>query len=432
MTSLNDDLKLPCGAVLNNRIAKAAMTERLADQYNRATPGHATVYKRWAESGAGLLITGNVVVDRYHLERARNIAVDRNDGLDALRALAQAGTQAGSHVWMQINHPGRQSGKLINPQPVAPSAVAMTVPGFLPPRALTHDEIVDIIGRFAHVARTAVETGFTGVQIHGAHGYLVSQFLSNRVNQRDDQWGGSLQNRARFLLEIVAAIRAAVGKTFPISVKLNSTDFEKGGYDVDDCAWVAAALENAGIDLLEISGGTYERQEMGGSETAHAGTTERASTLSREAYFIEYAQTIRAATKLPLMITGGFRSRAAMDQALSAGLVDLIGLGRPMCADPASPAKLLSGEIDELPMMERTLKLDYAALGPNPTVEQVERAEAGFAGWYGVQIERMGAGQDPDLDLTVHEAGELVSTAESDAMTILDRDTVVEPASAAA
>lgn len=334
MTMLSRRLMLPCGAVLSNRLAKVATTERLADNLNRATKGHATLYKRWSEGGAGLLITGNVVVDRRHLERARNISVDGNGGLDALRAMAAAGTSAGGHFWMQINHPGRQSGAIVNPEPVAPSAVPLTVPGFNAPRALRHEEIVDIINRFAHVAGVARESGFTGVQVHGAHGYLVSQFLSNRVNRRDDQWGGSLEKRARFVLGIVAAIRKVVGPDFPISVKLNSTDFEKGGYDVEDCIWVAAALEAAGIDLLEISGGTYERQQMGGSEAANGRPTERASTLAREAYFIDYAQTIRAATRLPLMITGGFRSRAAMEQALSSGAVDMIGLGRPLCVDP--------------------------------------------------------------------------------------------------
>ena len=269
--SLSDPLKLPCGAVLKNRFAKAAMTEGLADAHNRATGRHVTLYRRWAEGGAGLLLTGNVMVDRRYLERAGNVAIDGPQSEDARRALnawADAATEAGAAIWMQISHAGRQTPKMIAKQPVAPSAVGVDLPGgqFGAPRALGEPEIEDVIARFAHVASTAKAAGFTGVQVHAAHGYLISEFLNPLVNRRDDKWGGSLENRARLLLRSVDAVRAKVGSGFPVSVKLNSSDFQKGGFSFEECLEVIERLNGAGIDLLEISGGNYEQPRMMGIE----------------------------------------------------------------------------------------------------------------------------------------------------------------------
>ena len=263
---LTETFRLPCGAVLPNRLCKAAMTEGLADAQLRATARHATLYRQWSEGGAGLLLTGNVMIDRNVLERPGNVAIDvahGGDNADAraqLRQWAQAGTVAGNHLWMQISHAGRQSPRYVTNRPLAPSAVQLDLLGnYARPRAITEAEILDFIGRFARVAQIARECGFTGVQIHSAHGYLLSSFLSPVTNQRDDAWGGSLANRARMLLETVRAVRKAVGSDFPVSVKLNSDDFRKGGFTHAECLQVVEMLNGEGLDLLEISGGTYEQ-----------------------------------------------------------------------------------------------------------------------------------------------------------------------------
>lgn len=363
MTDWATPLTLPCGATLRNRFAKAAMTEGLGNGQCQATDRHVRLYRRWANGGAGLLLTGNVQVDRRFLERAGNVAIDGNGGLEALRAYAAAATENDTHCWMQINHPGRQAA-VGTEQYVAPSDVPLYTGSAERARALSEDEIRDIIRRFAHVASGARETGFTGVQVHAAHGYLISQFLNPLVNRRTDDWGGSLANRARFLLEIVRAIRVAVGSDFPISVKLNSSDFQKGGMVEDESVQVVGWLEAAGIDLLEISGGNYESQVMIGKDGEdETQLPKAASTVAREAYFLEFAARIRPGMKVPLMLTGGFRTPAAMRAALASGAVDVLGIARPLCLEPDLCARLLRGEAIDAERVDEEVRIARDGIG---------------------------------------------------------------------
>jgi len=394
MPTIADSLTLPCGAVLPNRLAKAAMTEGLADPQGRATPELERLYGLWADGGSGLLISGNVQIDRDHLERPGNVIIQGPQdeaALAGLRAMANAGTRAGGHLWMQISHAGRQTQVTVNPHPKAPSAVAVGLPGkqFGLPEALTETEILDLIERYGHAAEVAKETGFTGVQIHAAHGYLLSQFLSPRANLRTDQWGGSLENRARMLLAVVARVRAGVGPAFPIGVKLNSADFQKGGFAFEDSMVVARWLQDAGVDLLEISGGSYEQPAMMDIQGMEAPDAPKvaASTAAREAYFVDFAKTMRASLTMPLLVTGGFRTRRAMNMALETGGADVIGLGRPLCVDTAGPAKLLAGA-DELDRWENKLKLLPPWLSFLGGLKMM-RAIEGFAVtyWYYAQID---------------------------------------------
>lgn len=373
---LTKSLTLPSGGKLKNRIAKAAMTEGLADAWNRATQRHATLYRRWAEGGAGLLLTGNVMVDRRYLERPGNVAVDgpqTEDALDALKRWSGAARGAGADIWMQISHAGRQTPKIVAKEPVAPSAVELGLPGgqFATPRALTGDEIEAVIERFANAASVAKRTGFSGVQIHAAHGYLISEFLNPLANQRDDEWGGSLENRAQLLMRVIKEVRAQVGSGFPVSVKLNSSDFQKGGFSPAECLQVARWLNDAGVDLLEVSGGSYEQpamMDMDGAEARYE-DTKRDSTRRREAYFLTYAEEIRAVTHMPLMVTGGFRTRTGMEEALSCGACDVIGIARPLCVDPDFPKKLMNGEIDNAPSWEKMMRIGPGVFGPNSGVD---------------------------------------------------------------
>ncbi len=412
-------LTLPCGAVLGNRFAKAALTEGLADADNSPTARHDTLYRRWSLGGAGLVITGNVQVDRRFLERPGNIVIDEVTALDALMAYARAGTVAGNHLWMQINHPGRQTPLHVHASPLAPSAVPVALPGFGRPVAMTEAEITETIGRFRYVAGVARAAGFTGVQIHAAHGYLISQFLSPLANRRTDQWGGSLENRARFLLLAVRAIRAEVGTGFPISVKLNSADFQQGGFTNDECLQVVRWLEHEGIDLLEISGGTYEQPQMvvaGRAKNADPLLDDvRSSTATREAYFLHYATALRSATSTPLMVTGGFRSLTAMEQALHEGSMDIVGLGRPLITDPEGPRKLLDGTLDRLSAHEQTLRLESTG-ETNAAASLADMRGWGIQSWFCVQLLRLGDGRDPDTTLSVYDALQCYRTNEAQAM----------------
>jgi len=400
---LADQLRLPCGAVLPNRLAKAAMTEGLADEADRATPRLATLYRRWSAGGSGLLITGNVMVDRRWLERPGNVVAEDDEGAGALAEWARAGTVAGNHLWMQISHPGRQSSRMSTRQPVAPSEVGLDILGmFARPRALAAPEIGDVVRRFAFTAATAKAAGFTGVQVHAAHGYLLSQFLSPVTNRRADEWGGALENRARLLLEVVRATREAVGPEFPVGVKLNSADFQKGGFSAEESMQVARWLEEAGVDLLEISGGTYEQPRLLGHAGA-AGTAEepaRESTRAREAYFLDYARRIRETVTMPLMVTGGFRSRGAMAAALAEGALDVVGLARPLCVEPALPGRLAAGTAEGAIRL-RPLRLGSARwAGPaSPLFVMKALNVQGEVAWYYRQIVRLADGLEPDLSL---------------------------------
>ena len=397
MPSIADPLVLPCGAVLPNRLAKAAMTEGLADPQGRATAELTRLYGLWADGGSGLLITGNVQIDRDHLERPGNVIIQGPQdaaALAGLRAMAAAGVHAGGHIWMQISHAGRQTQVTVNPHPKAPSAVAVGLPGkqFGLPEALTEPEILDLVERFGHAAEVAKATGYTGVQIHAAHGYLLSQFLSPRANLRTDQWGGTLENRARMLMAVVARVRAGVGPEFPIGVKLNSADFQKGGFAFEESVIVARWLQEAGVDLLEISGGSYEQPAMmdiQGMQAPDMPAPQKASTAAREAYFVDFAKTMRASLTMPLLVTGGFRTRRAMNAALETGGADVIGLGRPLCVDTAGPAKLLAGT-EELDRWEKKLKLLPPWLSFLGGLKML-RAVEGFAVtyWYYAQIDAL-------------------------------------------
>lgn len=397
---LQQPLELPCGVTLPNRMCKAAMTEGLADNRLRATERHERLYRLWSEGGAGVLITGNVQVDRHCLERAGNVVIDTDEKREDLARWAEAGTANGNHLWMQISHAGRQTPMYINRHPKAPSDVQLKLLGsYGKPEPLTEPEIRELIERFAVAARTAKEAGFTGVQVHGAHGYLISEFLSPLVNQRTDDWGGSLENRARFLLETVAATRAAVGPGFPISVKLNSADFQKGGYTFEECLKVVKWLNDAGIDLLEVSGGSYEQPGMVGyqGDEDTADPDAKASTREREAYFMEYAKKVREVASMPIMVTGGFRSRQVMEAALASGDADVLGIGRPLVTDPHFVKRLFEGTVDEAEKQELKLNIGGGFLGPASRSVTLKFMNVfGQMGWFYMQLLRIGNGREAD------------------------------------
>jgi 2,4-dienoyl-CoA reductase-like NADH-dependent reductase (Old Yellow Enzyme family) len=328
-----EKLTLPNGSVIANRIAKAAMEENMADADQAPSEQLMRLYQSWADGEAGLILTGNVMVDGRAMTGPGGVVLEDDRHLDKFKRWARIGRSGGAQFWLQINHPGRQMQANLGQETWAPSAVPLDLgklsKRFAAPRMMTQDLIAEVIGRFARSAQLGEQAGFSGVEIHAAHGYLVNQFLSPLTNQRTDQWGGSLQNRARLLLEIVRAVRAVVSPQFAVAVKLNSADFQRGGFTTDDARQVVEMLNLLQVDLVELSGGSYEAPAM-------QGQARDGRTLAREAYFLEFARDIKAVAKMPVMVTGGIRRRPVVERVLGAD-VDMVGMATALAIDPFLP-----------------------------------------------------------------------------------------------
>ncbi|EME00662.1 MULTISPECIES: NADH:flavin oxidoreductase/NADH oxidase family protein [Stutzerimonas stutzeri subgroup] len=345
--TLFDPLVLPNGSTLPNRIAKAAMEENMADADHAPSEHLLRLYQAWAEGGSGLLISGNVMVDSRAMTGPGGVVLEDEAQLARFERWARIGRAKGAQFWLQINHPGRQMQANLGQPTWAPSAVELELGNlskrFATPQAMTEAVIEDVIERFARSARLGERAGFTGVEIHAAHGYLLSQFLSPLTNQRNDRWGGSLDNRARLLLEIVKAVRAVVSPRFAVAVKLNSADFQRGGFSADDAQQVVCLLNEQDVDLVELSGGSYEAPAM-------QGQARDGRTLAREAYFLEFAREIRAVASMPIMVTGGIR-RAPVAQDVLASGIEMVGIGTALAIDPNLPRdwQLGLGSAPQLP-----------------------------------------------------------------------------------
>ncbi|WP_051021245.1 NADH:flavin oxidoreductase/NADH oxidase family protein [Nocardia araoensis] len=366
---------LPNGSVLPNRLAKAAMEENMAASGQLPDESLFRLYRRWSRGGVGLIITGNVMVHAEALTGPGGVVLDVDSPLDPFRQWAAAAKSGGARVWMQINHPGRQVRADMPGVAWAPSAVRVDVgknsKRFADPLEMTARQIEETVARFAETARRAEEAGFDGVEIHAAHGYLLSQFLSPLANRRADQWGGSLENRARLLLDIVRAVRAAVAPTFAVAVKLNSADFQRGGFEADDAATVIAMLAPLGVDAVELSGGSYEAPAM----TGQAGDQR---TRAREAYFLSLAEELAKSSPLPLMLTGGVVRRPVAEEILAGG-IDLVGMGSALAVDPDLPNRWRQdpGAKVELSPVKIEDKAVASAAGMARVRQQLRRLGAG-------------------------------------------------------
>lgn len=343
MTTIFDSLTLKTNTTIKNRFVKAAMSETFGDKNYQPTEQLISLYQAWANGGTGLLITGNVMVDRNARGEFGNIVVDQNQDYQLLKKWAQAGTINDTKIFLQLNHPGKQSPKTITKQPVAPSAIPMTGSNsfaFNSPRALSHAEIKQIIAKFVDAAVIAQQTGFSGVEIHAAHGYLLNQFLSPHDNQRKDEYGGSLENRMRIITEIYSGIREKVGNNFPIALKINSSDFRPDGFSEEDSLKVIQKMDQLGIDLIEISGGNYENPKMQG--------------IGKGAFFIDYAQKVKQTIKTPIIVTGGFNTANGMESAIQNNETDFIGLARPLVMVPDLPNQLKWGNFTSVKLNHLT------------------------------------------------------------------------------
>ncbi|CDF85291.1 NADH:flavin oxidoreductase [Pseudomonas knackmussii B13] len=371
-------LQLPNGSEIPNRLAKAAMEENLADADQGPSAELLRLYQAWADGGAGLLLSGNVMVDRRAMTGPGGVVLEDERQLEKFRRWAAVGRSRGAQFWLQINHPGRQVQVNLGQGAWGPSAVPLEMGRFSKmfavPREMTEADIADVISRFARTAVLAEKAGFSGVQVHAAHGYLLSQFLSPISNKRQDRWGGSLENRARLLLEVVRAVRAKVSPGFSVAVKINSADFQRGGFDASDARQVISWLNDEAVDLVELSGGSYEAPAM-------QGDARDGRTLAREAYFLEFAREMLGAARMPLMVTGGIRRLAVAEQVLDSGLA-MVGMGTALAIDPRLPEHWRGGR-------ERSAELPAIRWRSKPL------AALAYMALVKLQIRRLGAGRQP-------------------------------------
>ncbi|WPH03986.1 Hypothetical protein R9X50_00686900 [Acrodontium crateriforme] len=376
--SLESSFSLPCGLTLQNRLVKAAMAEGMADGSAKPNAKHSTLYREWAEGGWGAILTGNVQVDSKHLGSPGDIApsadeTEREKTLEVWKKWAGECQANGTPAIVQLNHPGRQSPVVARKgQAMGPSAVALNIGNgiiaqlarwlvFGTPKAMTVEEIQIVVKQFASAAKLASDAGFKGVELHAAHGYLLSQFLSPLSNTRTDDYGGSPKNRARIIKEIMAAVRAATPAGFCVGIKINSADHQQEN-GLEECLEQVEFITEEQVDFLEISGGTYEDPKMMKSDVdedeprgGEAKRTER--TAKREAFFLEYAHEVRRKfPSLPLMVTGGFRSRRGMQAAVDEGGCDMVGIGRPSAVTPKLPTQIILNK--EIPDEDANLVLE--------------------------------------------------------------------------
>lgn len=339
------------GRTAKTPFLKGAMTERMSswsptELEKRGVPSAelVNVYKRWGEGGFGVVLSGNVMIEYDHLESPGNAIIPQGapfsgERFEGFKAMAEATKKHGSLAVMQVSHPGRQVTSDVQKNPISASDVQLETnfvgKTFAKPRPMEKKDIERVIEGFAYAAEYASKAGWDGVQIHGAHGYLIAQFLSPVTNKRTDEYGGSLANRSRLILEIADAIRARVPKDFSIGIKINSVEFEQHGFASEDCVLLCSELEKHGLDYVELSGGTYQESGF---------RYHRESTRKREAFFLEFAEKIiPELKKTKVYVTGGLRTGAAMVNALKT--THGIGLGRPAAHEFDLPQQLIDGRV---------------------------------------------------------------------------------------
>lgn len=338
--TLDRPLELPCGAILKNRLAKSAMSDSLGNGEGNATEAQARLYERWAEGGAAVSIIGEVQGDPRYPEKPGNLVFGTQTDKQSIRSLVSRAVIEGAHLWPQLGHAGALSHLPIS-QPKGPSA--LDIEG-LQCAGMSAEDIQELPGMYARTAAFAKDAGFTGVLVHAGHGFLLSQFLSPLFNRRDDGYGGSIEARSQIVLKVIGEVRRAVGPSFPVGIKINSTDKLEGGLIEDDALEVVRLLDQSSADLIDISGGTYFPDAKASSEGSSDGGP----------YFLEFARRAKEVTDVPLMLTGGFERREQAIDAVSSGNVDMVSLARAMVLNPGLANAWLSeeGSDPEFPVFE--------------------------------------------------------------------------------
>lgn len=365
-TPLALPLTLPCGAVLKNRMVKSAMSDSLGDGRGGPTDAQRHLYARWAAGGAALSLIGEVQVDPRFPEKPGNLVLGEQPDLAPFTALARDGSAQGAHIWPQLGHAGALSHAPIS-DPAGPSPLDLEG---LTCRGMTLDEITALPAAYAQAAERAKRAGFTGVQVHAGHGFLLSQFLSPLFNQRDDAYGGSVANRVRLVGEVLDATRQAVGTGFPIGLKINCTDQRAGGLTQEAALDGLRLLENSSVDLIEISGGTYFPGAPVSSDRATASGP----------YFEDFTRQAKAICSAAILLTGGIRRRAEAARALRHEAADAVGLARAMVLNPSLPNTWLDpkGGDPDFPVFENPPTGGITAWYTMRLTALAQRSEAAF------------------------------------------------------
>ncbi|RMG60890.1 MAG: NADH:flavin oxidoreductase [Deltaproteobacteria bacterium] len=321
---------------LENRFVRSATWEGMCGPSGEPTEKLQALYRGLVEGGVGLLITGYTFVSPEGRQLPGKMGLHSDDLVPAHRDLVGSVHEKGGKVAVQLVHAGGQANrKSSGMTPIAPSAVEF--PTFAEvPKEMTKEDIARVVSDFGAAARRAKEAGYDAVQLHGAHGYLINQFLSPLTNRRKDEYGGSLENRARFLLEVVSAVRDAVGTDYPVFIKLNGHDFLDGGFTIDEAVVVAKWLEEAGVDAIEVSGGSAASKEF---TPARKGINSR----EKEGYHRDLARRVKEAVSIPVLVVGGFRSFDVMEETVRSGDADFISLSRPLIREPHLVSRFREG-----------------------------------------------------------------------------------------
>ncbi|WP_297213364.1 MULTISPECIES: NADH:flavin oxidoreductase [Thermodesulfovibrio] len=324
---------------ISNRIVRSATYEKMADEDGFVTDKLINLYVNLAKGGVGLIITGNVLVHISGRSAPKMLCLHNDFYIEGLKKLTDAVHDEGGKIVIQLSHGGRQCASIFlhGRQPLAPSAVYEPVYK-VTPKEMTQEEIWEIVESFGKAARRAKEAGFDGVQIHGAHGYLVNQFLSPYTNRRNDYWGGDEERRFHFLEEVYNSIRENVGYDYPLMIKLNASDFIEGGLTLEESLRIAKRLENLGIDAIEVSGGIVE------SKPDERPVRPKIDSKEKEAYFREFSKEFKKTIKVPIMLVGGIRSRSTAEDILEKNEADLISLSRSLIREPDLPKKWEKGK----------------------------------------------------------------------------------------
>ena len=373
MTVLGRPLELPCGVVLKNRLVKSAMSDSLGDGEGNPTDAQMRLYERWAEGGAALSLIGEVQADPRYPEKPGNLVIAPGADLQALHVLARRGSMNGAQLWPQLGHAGALSHVPIS-RPKGPSA--LDIEG-LRCEEMSIDDIQELPGTYARAAKLAKNAGFGGVQVHAAHGFLLSQFLSPLFNRRTDAHGGSIEERFRIIHDVMDAVRQTVGMSFPIGIKINSTDRLVGGLAEDDALHVVRMLDRTSVDLIDVSGGTY----FPGAASSSDGRS------SSGPYFIDFAKRAKDVTAIPVMATGGFATRDQARDAVEKGCVDAVSLARAMVLNP---------------MLARAWLSDDGADPEFPAFDAPPRG--GVTAWYTMRLTALGEDKEGRFDLSAASA----------------------------
>jgi 2,4-dienoyl-CoA reductase-like NADH-dependent reductase (Old Yellow Enzyme family) len=324
----------------------------MCTEEGRVTDAYLRAYERLAKGGVALIVPGNYFIHRLGQAYPKQVVVDRDEVIDDLRKVVSVVHGHGAKIVAQVNHGGRQADpKLIGANPIAPSPVRDKM-SFVKPRQMTDEDIAGTIDDFGEAARRMQEAGFDGVQLHAAHGYLINQFLSGYTNRRKDRWGGSVEKRMRFLVEVFQAVRSRVGPDYPILVKINAEDSAKNGVHPEECVVHCRKLDELGIAAIEVSGGIAEKglvtikgdipmdlllEGRGPVESVLARMMEgrlKKAAAFEEAYFLPHAATVKQNVRAPVLAVGGMRTRRKMEEALEKGQADFISLCRPFIRQP--------------------------------------------------------------------------------------------------